>query len=116
MTRRKFMGTAAATAGAARAASGETPALLGGKPVRKGGFAPWPQIQDNDEKAWTGVLRGGRWNRLGGKYAGEFEEAWARTLGAKRCLATANGTSALIASLYALGVGPGDEVDRKSVV
>ena len=36
--------------------------------------------------------------------------AWANTLGAKHCLAVANGTSALITSLAALGVGPGDEV------
>ena len=39
-----------------------------------------------------------------------FEETWARTLGAKHCVAVANGTSALITSLAALGVGPGDEV------
>ena len=31
-------------------------------------------------------------------------------MGAKHCLATANGTSALITSLAALGIGPGDEV------
>jgi len=36
--------------------------------------------------------------------------SWAATLGAKHCLATANGTSALIISLNALGIGPGDEV------
>ena len=30
--------------------------------------------------------------------------------GAKHCVATANGTSALFASLAALGIGPGDEV------
>ena len=35
---------------------------------------------------------------------------WARTLGAKHCVAVANGTSALITSLAALGIGPGDEV------
>ena len=31
-------------------------------------------------------------------------------LGAKHCQAVANGTSALITSLAALGIGPGDEV------
>ena len=39
-----------------------------------------------------------------------FEAAYAELTGAKHCLATANGTSALFASLGALGVGPGDEV------
>lgn len=56
------------------------------------------------------VLRGGKWNRLDGDATRQFEETWANTLGAKHCLATANGTSALIISLNALGVGPGDEV------
>jgi len=56
------------------------------------------------------VLRNGKWNRLDGDCARQFEETWAATLGAKHCLATANGTSALIISLNALGIGPGDEV------
>src|SRR5262249_32220085 len=61
-------------------------------------------------KAWKDVLHKKRWCRLGGDYAKQFEAAWAQTLGAKHCLAVANGTSALITSLAALGVGPGDEV------
>src|SRR4029079_3968472 len=39
-----------------------------------------------------------------------FESAYASLTGAKHCLATANGTSALITSLAALGIGPGDDV------
>ncbi len=116
-SRRSFLGaisSAAAAVGLApRAASAgrdDTPALLGGKPVRDRPFPGWPVIGENDEKAWMKVLRKGRWCRLGGDYANEFEAAWAKTLGAKHCLAVANGTSALITSLAALGVGPGDEV------
>ena len=56
------------------------------------------------------VLRRGKWCRIDGDYASRFEETWAKTLGAKHCVAVANGTSALITSLAALGVGPGDEV------
>jgi dTDP-4-amino-4,6-dideoxygalactose transaminase len=67
-------------------------------------------IDENEEKAWMKVLRGGKWNRLDGDNARQFEETWAAKLGAKHCLATANGTSALIISLNALGIGPGDEV------
>jgi dTDP-4-amino-4,6-dideoxygalactose transaminase len=39
-----------------------------------------------------------------------FEAEYARLTGSPHCLATANGTSALIVSLQALGVGAGDEV------
>jgi dTDP-4-amino-4,6-dideoxygalactose transaminase len=49
-------------------------------------------------------------NRGAGKQVDRFEEKYASLLGAKHCLATANGTSALITSLYGLGVEPGDEV------
>ncbi len=99
------------TQGRATAARADEPlAILGGKPVRNRPFRSWPVIAENDERAWMDVLRKGRWCRLDGDYANRFEAAWARTLGAKHCLAVANGTSALITSLAALGVGPGDEV------
>ncbi len=86
------------------------PALLGGKPVRTEPFPSWPKVASNDEKAWSEVLRGGHWCRLDGNYAIRFEQAWAGRLGAKGCVATASGTTALFTSLNALGVGPGDEV------
>ncbi|MBI3693654.1 MAG: DegT/DnrJ/EryC1/StrS family aminotransferase [Acidobacteria bacterium] len=95
---------------AARPTSGEKLAVLGGKPVRTAPFPSWPLIRENDEKTWMEVLRKGRWNRYGGTYARQFEKAWSEMLGAKYCLATANGTSALFTSLNALGIGPGDEV------
>ncbi len=116
-SRRGFLG-AMSTAGAAlgltarpqSAAAAEPLAILGGKPVRTTPFSSWPVIGESDERAWMKVLRSGKWCRLGGEYADRFEAAWARTLGAKHCLAVANGTSALITSLAALGIGPGDEV------
>jgi dTDP-4-amino-4,6-dideoxygalactose transaminase len=114
LTRRQVLGAAstgllAAKAARPAAATGK-PALLGGGPVRTAPFPSWPVIAENEERAWMQVLRNGKWNRLDGDYARQFEETWAATLGAKHCLATANGTSALIISLNALGVGPGDEV------
>jgi len=39
-----------------------------------------------------------------------FEEAWARTLGVKRCVSCANGTDAIYIALRGLGLRPGDEV------
>ena len=114
VTRRRFVGAAAgagtALAAGTKATSGEKPALLGGKPVRTEPFPSWPVIQENDEKAWMEVLRSKRWYRLSGAYVKKFEEKWAAVMGAKYCLATANGTSALLTSLNALGIGPGDEV------
>jgi dTDP-4-amino-4,6-dideoxygalactose transaminase len=115
--RRGFLGALSAAGAALGIGEGKasvrtdgTPALLGGKPVRSRPFPSWPVIAENDERAWMDVLRKGRWCRLEGDYANRFEETWAQTLGAKHCLAVANGTSALITSLAALGVGPGDEV------
>ena len=122
LTRRHFLGAALGGAATFRlkaeptpravvqSASSEKPALLGGTPVRTQPFPPWPKITDHDEKTWMEVLRKGLWCRLDGSYAKRFEEAWANTLGAKYCVATTSGTTALITSLHALGIGPGDEV------
>jgi perosamine synthetase len=113
MTRRSFVNASAAATAAlgasARAANGK-PAILGGAKVRTERFPSWPKITATDEQAWMDVLRSGKWYRGSGRQVDKFEETYARLLGAKHCLATANGTSALITSLAALGVGPGDEV------
>src|SRR5438128_4863103 len=113
MTRRSFVNASAAATAAlgasARAANGK-PAILGGAKVRTDPFPSWPKITATDEQAWMDVLRSGKWYRGSGRQVDKFEETYARLLGAKHCLATANGTSALITSLAALGVGPGDEV------
>lgn len=113
VTRRQVLGAASTgllAARTVRSASTDKPALLGGRPVRTAPFPSWPVIAENEERAWMDVLRKGKWNRLDGDFANEFEKLWAGTLGAKHCLATANGTSALFISLNALGIGPGDEV------
>jgi len=122
VTRRHFLGAAlASAAGLGEQAQGGTPlvaqskgterlALLGGDPVRTKPFPSWPEIRDNDEKAWSEVLRKGLWCRLDGSYAKLFEESWAELLGAKYCVATASGTTALLTCLNALGVGLEDEV------
>lgn len=120
-SRREFLSaTFAATAGLGLAKpslsfsmlpeSGGRLAILGGTPVRTAPFPSWPMVKENDEKNWSEVLHAGRWCRLDGSFATRFEKAWAETLGAKYCLVTASGTTALLTSLNALDIGPGDEV------
>ena len=88
----------------------DRPALLGGAPVRRDPFPSWPVFGEPEEQALVGTLRSGRWYRGNGENVRRFEEAYARATGARRCLATCNGTSALFVCLNALDVQPGDEV------
>jgi perosamine synthetase len=112
MSRRGFIAATTAAGvgltltGAAPAA--DKPALLGGKRVRTKGFGSWPIVAEPHEKAVMECVHTGRWYR--GRSVEQFEEAYAKLNGAKYCVATSSGTSALYSSLGALGVGPGDEV------
>ena len=112
ITRRALLGSAAVSAVgiASGARSDEKLAVHGGTPVRKGSFPSWPVVEANDEKAWMEVLHSKRWFRMGGTRVRQFEETWAKQLGAKHAVAVNSGTSSLITALRALGVGPGDEV------
>ena len=118
LSRRTFLSMAGAAAafgaGASRSAAGHAgqasgpPAILGGTPVRTAPFPTWPVSDTLEEQALAGVLRSGRWNRSSRTDA--FEREYAALTGAAHCLATANGTSALLTALAVLDVGPGDEV------
>lgn len=88
----------------------DRPALIGGRPVRQAPFPSWPVFGEPEERALLRTLRSGRWYRGNGDNVRRFEDAYARATGARRCLATCNGTSALFVALNALGVQPGDEV------
>jgi perosamine synthetase len=90
--------------------SGGKPALLGGTPVRKEPFPSWPIYGEPERHELTDVLNSGKWCRLDGNHASDFEQKWAMQTGAKHCLATASGTTALFTCLNGLEVGPGDEV------
>jgi perosamine synthetase len=103
------IGLSGAVAAPASVADGK-PALLGGKPVRAGGFPSWPVIDDRDERGLMDVLKSRKWFRGYGEKVNQFEEQYCALTGAKHCIATNAGTSALFASLAALDVGPGDEV------
>lgn len=85
------------------------PAILGGRPIVTTEWIKWPMwIPETDEKLVLDVLRSGIWSRE--KTVTEFEKQWANAVGMKRCVATVNGTNAMIASLVQLNVGGGDEV------
>jgi perosamine synthetase len=84
-------------------------ALHGGKPVREA-VLPYgrQQIDDADIAAVTEILRSD-WLTTGPMIP-EFEAAFAAATGSKEAVAVSNGTAALHAALFALGVGAGDEV------
>jgi len=106
------LATVAAQAVPARAGVSRSAGKLaarGGTPVRTKGFPGWPiWDKEHDEERVLSVLRSGVWSRS--RVVAEFERKYAELLGAKRCLATTNGTHALITSLKSLGIGVGDEV------
>jgi len=121
LTRRSFIRTTAAGSLAlgwlsggrtpgAFAAEGSKPALLGGTPVHKGGWARWPEWREDWEPELLKVFRSCRWFRGSDNRVEEFERGYAQLLGAKACLATASGTTALMVSLHVLDVDAGDEV------
>ncbi len=106
-TRRKFFGASAVgiTAAPMIGQVSEKPAILGGKPVRAGKYPSWPIYDQKEEQALLDVVRSGKWYRGSGKQVARFEEAYAKITGAKYCLATSSGTTALFTSLNALGWG-----------
>ncbi len=85
-------------------------ALLGGGKVRNKAWPDWPVWDETAEDEVIKMLRSGRWWRGNGAYVSEFEVQYAKLMGAKRCLATASGTTALLVALQVLGVDAGDEV------
>jgi perosamine synthetase len=89
---------------------GMRPAVLGGTPVRTAAFPSWPVQDTREEQALLSVLRSGKWGRGGGGQVKAFESQYATVTGTQHCLATANGTSALLTALAAMGIGAGDEV------
>lgn len=85
-------------------------AIDGGPAVRAQPFPDWPQFQTGDMDAVADVLRSGRVNYWTGNEGRRFEQEFAAYTGVNYGVAVANGTVALELGLYALGIGPGDEV------
>jgi dTDP-4-amino-4,6-dideoxygalactose transaminase len=67
-----------------------------------------PYIGEEEKQAVLAVLDSGQLSQ--GPKVAEFERAFAQYHGAKHGVATSNGTTALMASMMAHNIGPGDEV------
>lgn len=65
-------------------------------------------IDEDDVEAVADVLRSD-WLTTGPKVE-EFERAFAESVGAAHAVAVSSGTAALHAAMFAVGIGPGDEV------
>jgi len=91
-------------------------AILGGKPIQKEYSDPlfhWPIVNDAMRQAQLDVLETG--NMSGTDIAQQFEDEFAKWQKRKYALGHNNGTSALTAAMYGLGVRAGDEVICTSV-
>jgi perosamine synthetase len=84
-------------------------ALYGGAPVRRD-LLPYGhhEISDADVDAVSRALRSD-W-LTSGPLIGQFEDAFGSVVSAPHAIAVSNGTAALHAAMFALRIGPGDEV------
>lgn len=73
-------------------------------------FSPWPSFTEEEVAVVKRVLLSNRVNYWTGEECRAFEKEFAAWTSAKYAVAVANGTVALDAALWALGIGPGDEV------
>ena len=73
----------------------------------------WPIVTAEDEQAVVAVLRAG--SMSGRDITEKFEAEYAAYQGTKHALGHCNGTAALLAAMYACGVGRGDEIIVPSI-
>lgn len=85
-------------------------AIDGGRPVRSKPFSPWPYFPQDEILAATAPLISGKVNYWTGEEGRCFEKEFGEFAGCTYAIALANGTAALELAMYALGIGPGDEV------
>jgi hypothetical protein len=71
---------------------------------------PWPCFTTEEVDAVREVLLSNKVNYWTGEICRAFEREYAAYVGTTHGIALANGTVALELALYALGIGPGDEV------
>ncbi|MCP5300196.1 MAG: DegT/DnrJ/EryC1/StrS aminotransferase family protein [Chromatiaceae bacterium] len=79
-------------------------------PLANATLPGWPHFDADQIDAVRGVLDSGRVNYWTGEHGRLFEREYADHVGVGHGIALANGSVALELALYALGIGPGDEV------
>ena len=108
--RREFIG-GAASAGAAAGLFRPGTAAASAPAAPEKAKVTWPVWGEPEETELLAVLNSGKWGRgRGGGRLEAFESALADWMKARYCLATSSGTTALMTTMGALGIGPGDEV------
>lgn len=85
-------------------------AIEGGPKTRLEPFPRWPNLGPDDASAVAAALESGKLTQLTGPYVAHFEREFADYHGARHCVATSSGTTAIHTALIALGIGEGDEV------
>lgn len=88
----------------------DTPAALGGTPVRTRDYPAWPVWDDDERARLLGVLDAGGWWQGDGDVAATFARNFAEYHGARFGMAMTNGTHTIEAALIACDIGEGDEV------
>ena len=98
----------------------ETLAINGGRPAVTRPLAPFHGIRDEERAAVLRVLDRGaplsgfygsaQPRFFGGTEVQSFEAAWCARYGTRHAVSVNSATSALIAAMGAIGIGPGDEV------
>ena len=88
----------------------DTPAILGGNPVRISDYPSWPVWDEGERARLLQVLEAGGWWQGDGTAASGFATNFAEYHGARFGMALTNGTHTLEAALVACDIGDGDEV------
>jgi dTDP-4-amino-4,6-dideoxygalactose transaminase len=88
----------------------DTPALLGGPPVRPEGPPDWPPADPDVLDALQSAHADGSWGKYLGPRVPQLEALLAEVHGVPHVATCSSGTLAVEVALRAVGVGPGDEV------
>src|SRR5207247_2768856 len=88
----------------------ETPALLGGTPVRPQGPPPWPPDDPEVHAALHAALAERSWGMYHGPHTGRLEDALRAFFGVEHALSCGSGTFAVELALRALKIAAGDEI------
>jgi dTDP-4-amino-4,6-dideoxygalactose transaminase len=73
-------------------------------------LSSWPHYEEDEIAAVKNILATGKVNYWTGEEGRLFEKEFSEYIGVNHCVAVMNGTVALEAALYAIGLGAGDDV------